>query len=54
LDAVGADGRIILKCILENKYKGMDSIHLTQDREQWQSIVNTVINSASTKGGGIS
>jgi hypothetical protein len=23
---------------------GTDSIHLTQDREQWQAIVNTAMN----------
>jgi hypothetical protein len=29
--------------------EGMDWIHLAQDRDQWQALVNTVMNKALTK-----
>jgi hypothetical protein len=33
--------RIILKLIL---YRGMDWIHVAQDRDYWRALVNTVMN----------
>jgi hypothetical protein len=30
--------------ILETGWGGMDWIHLAQDRDQWQALVNTVMN----------
>jgi hypothetical protein len=39
-----ADGRIILKWIFEKCDEGMDWIDLAQDRDTWQTVVNTVIN----------
>jgi hypothetical protein len=38
-------GWIILKYILERgKWDGMDSSDLTQDRNQWRALLNTVMN----------
>jgi hypothetical protein len=37
-------GWIILKCILEIGWGGMDWIDLAQDRNQWRALVNTVMN----------
>ena len=34
----GVDGRIILRC------GGIDLIGLTQDRDRWRALVNTVMN----------
>jgi hypothetical protein len=28
----------------EIRWKGMDWMHLAQDRDQWQALVNTVMN----------
>jgi hypothetical protein len=38
LEDLGIDGRVILKWEL------VDWIHLVQDRDQWQTCANTVIN----------
>jgi len=38
------DGRIILKHIEETCYEGIHCIHLAQDKDQWQAVVNTVMN----------
>ena len=40
----GADGRIILKWILEKWDGGIDWIHLAQDRDRWWTVVNAVMN----------
>jgi hypothetical protein len=40
--------RIILKLTLK-KLNDMDWIHSTQDREQWQCLVNTVIDVRMTE-----
>jgi hypothetical protein len=40
----GADGRIILKWILEKLDQGMDWIDLGQDRDRWRAVVNAVMN----------
>jgi hypothetical protein len=36
--------RIILRWIREIGWGGMESIDVSQDRDQWRSLVNTVIN----------
>jgi hypothetical protein len=44
LGGLGVD-RIILKCILnKRKCEGVDCIHLTQKREQWPPVVETVMD----------
>jgi hypothetical protein len=40
----GIDGRIILKCILENMNGGTEWIDLAQDRCRWRALVNAVMN----------
>ena len=40
----GADGRIILKWILEKCDGDMDWIDLGQDRDRWRTLVNAVMN----------
>jgi hypothetical protein len=30
--------------VREIRWKGMDWIHLAQNRDQWQALVNTVMN----------
>jgi hypothetical protein len=37
------DGKI-LERILEKRWKGVDWIHLAEDRDQWRAVVNTVMN----------
>jgi hypothetical protein len=37
-------GWTILKQILEIRWDGMDWIDLAQDRDQWRTLVNTVMN----------
>jgi hypothetical protein len=39
---IGVDGRIILEGILG--WEGVDWIHVVQDRGQWWSVVNIVMN----------
>jgi hypothetical protein len=36
-------GRVILKWIREIRWGGMDWIDLAQDRDQWRTVVNTVM-----------
>jgi len=42
LEDLGVDGKIILEWILGKQWEGMDWIHLTRDRDQWRTLVNTV------------
>jgi hypothetical protein len=45
LEDQGIDGRIILKYILKKTgWDGVDWLHLVQDRDQWQALVDTVMN----------
>jgi hypothetical protein len=46
LEDLGVDGRLILKWILKQwgGMGGMDWIHLAQDRDRWQAVVNVVTN----------
>jgi hypothetical protein len=43
LSYLGADRRIILKCIFKKQREYGDWIHLDQDRVQWRVFVNTVM-----------
>jgi hypothetical protein len=46
MEDLGVDGRIILKWIFNQGVGmgGMDWIHLAQDRDRWQDLVNSVTN----------
>jgi hypothetical protein len=44
LEDAGVDGRIILKCIFDKWFGGMDWIGLAEDRERWRALVNAVMN----------
>jgi hypothetical protein len=44
LEDPGIDGRIILKWIFEKWDGGMYGLHLAQDRDRWQGLVNAVMN----------
>jgi hypothetical protein len=49
------DGRIILEWILGKMgWEGVNWIHLVQERDQWQVLVNTVMNLRFHKRRGIS
>jgi hypothetical protein len=42
-DNLGVDERILLKCVLRKLGgRGVEWIHLAQDKEQWRALVNTV------------
>jgi hypothetical protein len=44
-EGLGADGRIILKCIFKKwVYGGMDWIDLAQYGDRWRTLVNAVMN----------
>jgi len=44
LEDVGIDGRIILEWMFEKEWRGVDWMHLAQDRDQWWALVNTLIS----------
>jgi hypothetical protein len=44
LEDIGIDGKIILEWILEKVWKGVDWMHLNQDRDQCLAVVNRVMN----------
>jgi len=44
LENLGVDGNIILMWIFRKWNGGMDWIHLAQDRERWQAVVNSAMN----------
>jgi hypothetical protein len=41
---VGLDVRIILKCLKEIRWEGVDWIYLLQNEDLWQVFVNMVMN----------
>jgi hypothetical protein len=45
LEDLGVDGRIVLEWILGRMlWEVVDWMHPTQDRDQWQAVVYTVMN----------
>jgi hypothetical protein len=45
LEEPGVDGRIILRWIfMQLECGGVDWIEMTQDRDMWRAVVNTVMN----------
>jgi hypothetical protein len=44
LEDLGVDGRIILKLFSKIEMRGIDWLHLAQDRERWLPIVNSAMN----------
>jgi hypothetical protein len=44
LEELGADGKIVLKCILKSECEVMNCTHLAQGGVQWRLFVNAVIN----------
>jgi hypothetical protein len=44
-EELGKDGRIISDWILrETGWADVDWIHLTQERDQWQTLMNMILN----------
>jgi PII-like signaling protein len=52
MEDLGIDGKTVFKCILG--FVGVDWIHLAQDRDHWQALMNMQINLWVAKGQGIS
>jgi len=44
LEDLEVDWMIILKLYLRNKLGDIDCLHLSQDRDRWQALVNAVMN----------
>jgi len=44
LEDLEVDWMIILKLYLRNKMGDIDWLHLSQDRDRWQALVNVVMN----------
>jgi hypothetical protein len=44
LGDLGIDGKVIVRHLRKTGCKGVDWIHLAQDRVQWQALVSTVMN----------
>jgi hypothetical protein len=44
VESLGVDESNILKCILEVESKGTDWINVVQYRDNWQAVVNKVMN----------
>jgi hypothetical protein len=44
LEELGIDGKIILEWILGKCGGNVDWIHLAQNRDQWQAVVDTIMN----------
>jgi hypothetical protein len=40
----GVDGSVIFKWISGKELEGVDWVHLPQDRDCWQALVNTALN----------
>jgi hypothetical protein len=51
LEGLGIDGNIILKWIVKKVgWEGVYWIHLAQDRDKWQAVVNMVMNLLENAG----
>jgi hypothetical protein len=44
LEDSGVDEIMILKCIFEKCYGGMDWLDLAQETDTWRTLVNAVMN----------
>ena len=44
MEGPGVDGRLVLKWIFKRLNGGIGWIDLTQDRDRWRAVVNTVLN----------
>jgi hypothetical protein len=44
LEKPGVDRRIIFSWILRKEYRNVDLIHPSQNRDQWRTLVNMVMN----------
>jgi hypothetical protein len=44
LEDTDVDGRVILKCIFQNRDRGMGWIDLAEDRGRWGALVSAVMN----------
>jgi len=41
---LGIEGKIILEWIFRKQWEAVDWMHLTQDKDQWQGLVNMITN----------
>jgi len=53
LEDFGVGGRIILIWFFKIVWDGIDWSDVTQEREKWPAVVNTVMNIRLTKNAGI-
>jgi len=44
LEDLGLSGKIIQMDLREIGWEGVDWLHLAEDRDQWQALVNMVMN----------
>jgi hypothetical protein len=44
LEDLGVDGRVTENGLQRNRWEDVDWMHLTQDRDQWRALVNTIKN----------
>jgi hypothetical protein len=52
LKDVGVDGKIILEWIQGNRVGSGNWIHLAQDRDQWQILLDILMNPQFSRNGG--
>ena len=44
LEDLGVNGRIILKCILKTRGKGVQWVHLALDRDRWRALLHMAMD----------